>query len=1058
LKNVVFLTLISALSLAGCSSSKAPQNEFSKFGFTDAIYSTRPTTNNPSISLLKLKTPALLETAERKDGKIVVDPDLLKAIQAEQAATIDALTKISPEIKVLIRYKLVLNGLAIYAPPQFEDQIRSLPNVTLSEKAASFGRPQSVDEPRKGIVGVNTSVNFIGAEAAYAQNIHGEGLRIGVIDTGIDYTHKLLLGEGTEAAYKAINPAVANAAFPNKKVVGGIDLVGTEFNPASPDFTKHVPVPDMNPLDEAGHGTHVAGTIAGIGDGINTYSGVAPAAELYAIKVFGAKGGTSDEVVIAAMEYAADPTGDLSFSQQLDVVNLSLGSDYGNPHLMYSHAVKNLVRGGTVVVASAGNSGDKSYVVGSPSITDDAISVAASVDNMLQNTQFPAAVFKAGTEIIKAEMLEGSTTKTIASFPQMSGEVIALGVADADFDAKAAALINGKVALIDRGGKVTFSLKIERAQKAGAIAVIIVNNVDGDPEGIGGEGKFKIPAVMITKAAGTSVKEKLATSVVTVDLKTSEKIDKPELVDTMAGFSSRGPRSEDGLIKPEISSPGSNIISAEMGKGQQGVTMSGTSMAGPHITGVMALLKQKFNTANPAELKSILLAHGKLIADKDKKQYSVSRQGAGRVQIAESLEAKIVTIPATLSFGITDLEKQKTLSQEITVKNIGKDAVTLKAVWNGSAALQFVVPSLSLAAGESKKITVTVKVSAGSMKAANDELDGYLSFATEKETLAQLPALVVARQISQIMASAVKVHATSLADSAGSTADVVIKNNGVNVGTAHLFNLLGTDGRKIDRTPDYAHNRNCDVQSAGYRIIEKNDEKVLQVAVKLYERMTTWNTCELNVQIDSNGDGLADQEIAGVLQSSLPGLTGDKFVSLLLDGNKARDIRKKYEVDLTKPKEQLPKDPNADPTDPPKFKEINEDYVPALLDMREMKTFDGSSLAIIEADISKLTLAETGELNIKVSTTHQDSGVIEYDDYLGKEDEQWDKISVNPMAQSFNGLPETVELKGSESKTVSVQKGYGTGALIMYAPQNRSVVDVLLEDSQSIVVPVGFGD
>ena len=92
----------------------------------------------------------------------------------------------------------------------------------------------------------------------------------------------------------------------------------------------------MNPLDEAGHGSHVAGTIAGHGDGVNTYDGVAPAADLYAIKVFGAKGSTSDEIVIAALEYAIDPSGDLSFDKQMDVVNLSLGSDHGNPHIMYT--------------------------------------------------------------------------------------------------------------------------------------------------------------------------------------------------------------------------------------------------------------------------------------------------------------------------------------------------------------------------------------------------------------------------------------------------------------------------------------------------------------------------------------------------------------------------------------------------------------------------------------------------------------------------------------------------------------------------------------------------
>ncbi|MGZ3748446.1 MAG: S8 family serine peptidase, partial [Pseudobdellovibrionaceae bacterium] len=424
----------------------------------------------------------------------------------------------------------------------------------------------------------------------------------------------------------------------------------------------------------------------------------------------------------------------------------------------------------------------------------------------------------------------------------------------------------------------------------------------------------------------------------------------------------------------------------------------------------------------------------------------VSRQGAGRVQVADSVNAKLVTVPASLSFGITDIEKQKTLSKEILVKNISAETLTLKPEWKGSAALVFSAGNLTLAPGEEKTLTLNVKVLAAQMKNANDELDGFLSLtaesATEKgtrESLVQIPALVLARQISQINANSLLVHATSLADSAGSVAELTLQNKGLNKGTAYLFNLLGTDGRKKDSKPDLIHNRNCDMQSAGYRIIEKDGGRFLQVAVKLFERMTTWNTCEVNIQIDGNNDNQTDQEIAGVPQSSLPGLSGDNFVSLLLDGNKAREIRKQFEADLAN-----------------KGEKTKEDYSNAVLDQKPMQVIDGSTLAIIEADISRLALADTGELNIKVSTTHQDAGAVEYDDYLGKEETEWQKISVNPQAQSFAQLPEAVELQGQESQTLNLQKGYGTGDLILYAPQNRSVVDVLLEDSQSQVVPVNF--
>lgn len=1043
MKNQLSLIVISSLLFAACTGSKAPQNEFAQHGFMDGIYSTRPQSARPVITILKLKNPALLETATRENGVLKIDQELLAAIQEEQTKTIAELQKISPEIRILLRYRLVLNALSIYAPREALDKIQSLPNVILAERSANFDRPRPLDTDKKtGLVGANTSVKFIGADSAYAEGIHGEGMRVGIIDTGVDYTHKMFNGEGTEEAYKANKPAEASSAFPNNKVVGGLDLVGTEFDSASPNFDKHIPVPDVNPLDEAGHGTHVAGTVAGIGDGVNTYSGVAPEAALYAIKVFGAKGSTSDEVVIAALEYAADPTGDLSFKEQLDVVNLSLGSGYGSGHTMYNHAIRNLSRGGTVVVASAGNSGDKPYITGAPAVSDEAISVASSVDNQDQNILFPTAQFAAGGETITAEVMEAAITKPLAEIADAKGEVIFAGFADSDFEQALKDQIAGKVALIDRG-KVNFSEKIRRAQEAGAVAVVVANNADGDPFTMGGDGEYAIPAVMISKDAGAKIKAKLALGAVVADLKTTAKLDKPWLIDTISDFSSRGPRSEDGLIKPEISAPGSNIISAGVGGGAKGVLMSGTSMAGPHVAGVMALLKQKHKTLNSQELKSVLLGHGKVIADGKKNQYPVARQGAGRVQIAGSLNTKIVTVPAALSFGITDIEKQKNLSQKITVKNLGTEALTLKAEWNGSSALQVSASSLTLAAGESKTLIVTVKVLASQMTAANQELDGFLKLSTESETLAHLPALVVARQIAQVSAKSLTVHASSPADAAGSDAEVVLQNPSANKGVAYLFNSLGLDARKKDAKPDLAHNRNCDMQSAGYRIVEKDGARILQVAVKLYERMTTWHSCELNVQIDSNGDNKADQEIAGVTQDSLAGLTGDAFVSLLLDGNKARDLRKQYEADLlTATGDKKPE----------------ENYTTAVIDLRAMKVFDSSTLAIVEADVSALAIADSGELNIKISTTHQSDNAIEYDDYLGKQENEWKKISLGTQGAAYGAMPEVVELGSQETQTVSLQRGYGSEDLIVYAPLNRSVSDVLAEDSQSQVIAPTFGE
>ena len=127
-------------------------------------------------------------------------------------------------------------------------------------------------------------------------------------------------GAATVAAYEAVDADLSSASFPNAKVVGGYDFVGSAFDSGSSRWQERLPTPDLNPIDESGHGTHVAGTVAGIGDDLETYDGVAPEAKLHALKVFGRNSSTNDAVVIAALEYAADPNGDMDTSDRLDVV------------------------------------------------------------------------------------------------------------------------------------------------------------------------------------------------------------------------------------------------------------------------------------------------------------------------------------------------------------------------------------------------------------------------------------------------------------------------------------------------------------------------------------------------------------------------------------------------------------------------------------------------------------------------------------------------------------------------------------------------------------------
>ncbi len=230
----------------------------------------------------------------------------------------------------------------------------------------------------------------------------GDGVRIGVVDTGIDYTHATFGGPGTRAAFEAVDPTkVDPATFPTEKVVGGIDLAGDAYDADNTDPARTVPHPDPNPLDCEGHGTHVAGTAAGYGVGADGTTfrgdyaaltpdelgrmsigpGAAPKASLYGIRVFGCTGST--DLTALALDHALDPNGDGDFADHLDVVNLSLGTAFGAVDDPVNDFVRALTAGGVLVVAAAGNAGDVYDSGGNPGNSPDALAVASVRDESL---------------------------------------------------------------------------------------------------------------------------------------------------------------------------------------------------------------------------------------------------------------------------------------------------------------------------------------------------------------------------------------------------------------------------------------------------------------------------------------------------------------------------------------------------------------------------------------------------------------------------------------------------------------------------------------------------
>ncbi len=1012
------------------------------------IVSTRPQNSKQFIAVLKLKNPSLMETAKKVDGKNVVDTALLEAINKEQNELITILKSLSPEIQILYKYKMVLNAVTVLAPNEFLNKIKGLGEITYSESSGNFSRPvvfeNSLSNASPGITERNSS-KFIGAEALNKQGITGKGMKVGVIDTGIDYTHSMFLGVGTEEAYKAIDPAGAAAGYPNSKVVGGIDLVGTTFDSGSADFSKHIPKPDMNPIDEAGHGTHVAGTIAGLGDGKVSYNGMAPDAVLHAIKVFGANGSTSDSVVIAALEYSADPNGDGDISDKLDVVNMSLGSGYGNPHILYSEAIKNLVHGGVVVVASGGNSGAQDYIVGAPGTSTEAFSIAASVDNGDQNWKFNTSKILFGTENLLVESIEAATTKKIAAAGNVTGKLVYAGLAAEDFTSDQIQALKGNVAFIDRGA-ATFNDKIKRAALAGAIGVVVANNREGAPLAMGTTDPFEIPAIMITLEIANKVKEAQKTGEVIFEFLAPEKIEKSELIDTLTGFSSKGPRSVDGLIKPEISAPGSNVISAKMGGGQQTVQMSGTSMSAPHMTGVVALIKQAQPDLSASEIKNILMGTAKTIGFKDVR-YPISMQGSGRVQADKAAFSKLVFQEPSISIGETAVESKKSLHRLLTLKNLSAENLTYSVIFEGNEFITMTAPSsITVNAKSTFQLPVTFILDATKMKTESiREMDGWVKLMLGAEEIYRVPVLAIAHKLSALQANSLVVHSTSARDSSGASATLEINNANDNIGDALLFNLIATDERK-PQAADYM-TAECDLQSAGYRIVSRENgsgvkEDILQVAVKTFKPMTTWNTCDVSLLIDANGDGVPEQELLGANLKSIPNQTSEEFASTLIDATKAREIRKAFETEIEKVKD-----------DPKKLQELKdkEKYDTALIDQQNIKLFNNSTVVVIEAVVSKLAKTEAGHLEFNLVVTHNEQSSVQMDDFLTSGAESQNKkylISLNKADQAFVDLQD-VKVNSSETLQVELTKGEGSEELLVLMPQNKFTFSDLVIDAQS---------
>ncbi|KDN83013.1 S8 family peptidase [Kitasatospora cheerisanensis] len=667
-----------------------------------------------------------------------------------------ALHRAVPDARPLYRTRTLIGGLAVRLPADELPRLTGLPGLRAVHPVT----------PKRRANG--HSVPLTGAPAVWdgPEGHTGEGVRIGIVDSGIDYTHADFGGPGTPEAYRAVDgagPAPAGL-FPNAKVIGGKDLVGDDYDPdpAAEDYQPE-PHPDDNPLDCAanGHGTHVAGTAAGLGvtaDGrpyrgpyrpgldpaaFRVAPGAAPGAQLYAIKVFGCHGSTDQ--LAAALDLAADPNGDGDLTDRLDVVNLSLGSAFGRPGDADALAADRLAALGSVVVAAAGNEGDVYGIGGSPGSAARVLTAAASVDPHGDadgiTVLAPAAL--AGT--VPAHWSSKYTQWDTAA---VSGE-LAAPAEDLDgcdpFSPADADRLRGRIAVLrwttkDSDRACGSAPRADHAADAGAIGALYA--ADGDNLGeIAGDDR--IPAAILARADGDRLLTATQDGPVTVRLAAPGNAlhgavpqDQPRRTDTLTSFTSRG-IGVDGIVKPDLAAPGETIWSAKAGTGSGGMREDGTSMATPHLAGLAALVRSAHPDWSAADTKAALMNTATdtyLHDDRTGPVYGPERTGSGRARADAAVRTPALAYATQLdgavgvSFGVVEATGRYEASREVEVRNLTDRQLSYRTGYSGSTEVPGARFALSperveLPPHGTATVTVTLRLAHGLGRAPDPTLD-----------------------------------------------------------------------------------------------------------------------------------------------------------------------------------------------------------------------------------------------------------------------------------------------------------------------------------------------
>ena len=620
-------------------------------------------------------------------------------------------------------YKTVFNGMAMKLPGKDVEKLLEsglvktiYKNDTVQLELPVESQTKSQDPEISPLM--HDSLNDMNVAKLHEEGIKGKGMKVGVLDTGIDYNHPDLKDN-----YK-----------------GGYDFVDEDDSPMEATYEDckkaNEANPDMYPEIHPGsgssyytsHGTHVSGTVAANAKNTDSefaVTGVAPESDLYVYRVLGPYGSGSFEDIIQGVEMAVE--------QGMDVINLSLGADNADPLSPISIACDNAMLAGTTTVLANGNAGPSLSTVGTPASSKLSISIGASTTAI----KLPKYDISLENLTVDSNTFSRRFDSNLSELENKDLEIVDCGIGQtSDFEGKD---LQGKVALIQRGD-LSFNDKLKNAQAAGCSLVLIYNNVDGEIPYYLGESNEFTNSLSLTKATGESIKEALQNQEnPTIQIKQNGETQTQK--DLLADFSSRGPVPGTVDIKPDLVAPGASIFSTypefinhkDQGEDYSSAysRISGTSMAAPHVAGLAALIESQNPEYDSFDTKVALMNTSDDLAN----PYGVNEVGAGRANALEAVKSNISirakgqtpTILPDDTMGTLDYETGSLSFGKISLEDgsaVVKDELIIesksKKTNSFDVSVEYVTPTKENGAKDAQKNNVKLQVKETALASANN--------------------------------------------------------------------------------------------------------------------------------------------------------------------------------------------------------------------------------------------------------------------------------------------------------------------------------------------------